>query len=59
MPRVEVVRVQRKSVGTHDVLYVAVPKRLARELDIEGGELLKVYVRELEGRKVLVYERVE
>jgi len=36
-----------------------VPERIAEALGPGKGELLKVCVRELEGKKVLVYGRVE
>ena len=56
----DVVRVQEKRVtGGYRVKYVVVPKRIAEALGLRKGDLLKVYVEERDGRRVLVYERVE
>ena len=56
----DVVRVQEKRVtGGYRVKYIVVPKRIAEALGLRKGDLLKVYVEERDGRRVLVYERVE
>ena len=55
----EFVKLQEKKMGRGTVYMVTVPKRLTEELGWRKGDYLKVYVEEREGRKVLVYERVE
>jgi len=60
MELMDVVKVQEKRItGGYRVKYIVVPKKIADALELKKGELLKVYVEEREGRKVLVYERVE
>ena len=60
MEEVEVVRVQeRKVTGGYRIKYVTVPKKIAEAFGIKKGDLLKVYIREMDGKKVLVYEKVE
>ena len=56
---VEIVKLQEKKTNGYSVAVVVVPKRLLEKLDWRKGDYLKVYVEEREGRKVLVYERVE
>ena len=53
---VEVVKVQARKSGS---LMVTIPKKLAETLEIRGGVHLKAYISVLNGKKVLVYEKVE
>ena len=60
MVEVDVVRVQeRKITGGYRIKYVTVPKKMAEVLEIKKGDLLKVYIKESDGKRVLVYEKLE
>ena len=56
---VEIVKLQEKKTNGYSVAVVVVPKRLLSLLGWKRGDYLKVYVEEREGKRVLVYERVE
>lgn len=60
MENMDVIRVQEKRVtGGYRIKYVVVPKRIAEAFGLKKGDLLKVYIREMKGKRVLVYEKVE
>ena len=55
----EAVKLQSRKVRGIDTYLVTVPKRFIEELGWSKGTLLKVYIEERDGRKVLIYEKVE
>jgi len=51
----EVVKVQKRKAGSY---MVTIPAKIAKILKIEGGEYMKAYIVEKNGKKVLVYEKI-
>ncbi len=51
----EVVKIQSRKARGYEVYSVTVPKRFVEELGLRKGDILFVEVREIGGKKVLVY----
>ncbi len=51
----EAVKVQSRKARGYDVYLVTIPKRFVEELGLRKGDILFVEIREINGRKTLVY----
>ncbi|MEM1832146.1 MAG: AbrB/MazE/SpoVT family DNA-binding domain-containing protein [Desulfurococcaceae archaeon] len=50
-----VVKVQQRSTKGYPVYLITLPKRFAKELGIEKGDVLFAEITEYKGRKAIVY----